>query len=255
MSTPRDLFERAVFKGAARLGPTTVQWDVSGTCDKPLWAFQEGALSDLEAKIAGDPFSYRVEMKVPCRKCRSCLAFRAYRWRTAALAEIASAERTWFGTLTFRPSEHVRALYSLPTIEGTRSPEAQAAACHNVLGRDVTKWLKRVRKLSGASLRYLCVVEAHTERLEGFPHYHLLIHERSRGEREWKLWDDRNGEFRSGCGCQERLYRLSWSLGVSEFTLVPEDDAQRRAAYLCKYLSKSMLARVRASLRYGSTSV
>jgi len=48
----------------------------------------------------------------------------------------------------------------------------------------------------------------------------------------------------------ERVLRRQWTLGFSKFNLVDEKDP-RAAHYVCKYLSKTAEARVRASLQYG----
>jgi hypothetical protein len=121
-------------------------------------------------------------------------------------------------------------------------PEAeQFRERHREIGPEITKWLKRVRKNSGASLRYVLVAEPHTGKSGkgsganlGLPHYHLLIHEA-----------DESSPLRA------RHMRDSWSLGFSKVILVDQDAELRHAAYVAKYLSKSASARVRASQGYG----
>jgi hypothetical protein len=93
---------------------------------------------------------------------------------------------------------------------------------------DITNWLKRIRKNSGATLRYLLVCEAHKS---GLPHWHVLIHEYQGKVVKAKL-------------------EAAWRNGFSHFRLVPTTDI-RTAWYVTKYLSKSALARVRASQHYG----
>ena len=93
---------------------------------------------------------------------------------------------------------------------------------------DVTKWLKRVRKESGAKLRYILVAEAHKS---GLPHYHMLVHEQVGG-----------GQV------GERTLRKQWAMGFSKWNLVTDKAPAR---YVCKYLTKAAAARVRASLNYG----
>lgn len=109
------------------------------------------------------------------------------------------------------------------------SPAEQFQARHQEISRDLTTWLKRVRKQSGARLRYLLVAEAHKS---GLPHYHALIHER-----------------RFSVPVTERVLRHQWNLGFSKFQLVEGSEA---AWYVAKYLAKDARARVRASVRYGN---
>jgi hypothetical protein len=96
--------------------------------------------------------------------------------------------------------------------------------------KEITKFLKRLRKESGARLRYMCVAEEHAD---GDPHWHVLLHEVS-------------GDVR------KRSIQAQWKLGFSAAKLV-DTSSGRAAAYPCKYLSKSIAARVRASIRYGET--
>lgn len=103
---------------------------------------------------------------------------------------------------------------------------------HLGIGPEITKYLKRVRKQSKCSFRYLLVMEAHKS---GLPHYHMFLHETPSG-----------GEV------PKRILKYQWHLGFTDFKLV--DDAHRRADYICKYLAKSNLARVRASKGYGSNA-
>lgn len=100
---------------------------------------------------------------------------------------------------------------------------------HFGIGPEITRYLKRVRKESKSSFRYLLVMEAHKS---GLPHYHMLLHEKPFG-----------GEI------PKRILKYQWHLGHTDFKLV--DDAQHKAEYMCKYLAKSLLARVRASKGYG----
>ena len=99
--------------------------------------------------------------------------------------------------------------------------------------REITLWLKRMRKKS--DFRYLLVAEAHKS---GAPHFHALIHEMD--------------PLRP---CRERDMRKAWrGIGFLHAKLIREgeDDAGRASHYLTKYISKSMIRRVRASFRYGS---
>lgn len=99
----------------------------------------------------------------------------------------------------------------------------------NAIGPEIGKFLKRVRKNTGAKLRYLLVAEPHKS---GLPHFHMLIHQ-----------------------CDTHIpvryddLKSQWRLGFSAWKLTD----YKSASYVCKYLSKSLRARVRASQAYGTT--
>lgn len=156
-------------------------------------------------------------------------------WRERAKEEIRQANRTWFATLTVSPENHyrmqcegLRRLEERSVDIKTLSQEEVFSAEHKALTRELTLFLKRVRKVSRAKLRYLLVVERHKS---GYPHYHLLIHEH-------------------GVKVTYRQLAAEWKLGFTQFKLIADD---RAAAYVAKYLSKSNDGRVRASIRYGET--
>lgn len=143
------------------------------------------------------------------------------------MAETAIAPRTWFVTWTLRPDEHYRAL--LLGGSERRSDDEEYDIRHRQISKWITLAVKRLRKQTGATIRLLCVAEAHAS---GLPHYHLLIHEVKGAVRERDL---------TAC----------WPHGFSKSRLVADP---RAAAYVTKYLSKSMRARVRASIDYGDTT-
>lgn len=182
-------------------------------------------------------------------------------WVARAMHEIRSAPRTWFATLTFRPEQHYRMQSAALLRAAERSidvreiqPDELERLMWREHQREVTLWLKRVRKgLSASSplgevrpeeaplargsygqrtgrssLRYLLVQETHKS---GLPHYHLLLHESS------------------DIPVKHALLTDAWTAGFSKFKLVGDD--QRAAFYVVKYLTKANAARVRASLGYG----
>ena len=106
----------------------------------------------------------------------------------------------------------------------------RALAQHAVISKEITRYLKRVRKNSGCHIRYLLVLEFHKS---GLPHYHLLVHEpdASRGV----TWRD---------------LMTPWTWGFATAKLV---DGPQGANYVAKYLTKALRARVRASVGYGSS--
>ena len=170
-----------------------------------------------------------------CRKCENCLRHRARLWTARAIDEVKSSQRSWFGTLTLNPDEAFRHTVKADLRASRRvsiplsqlSPEERTVAIAREVTPELTRWLKRVRKNSGALIRYLLVCEPHKS---GVPHWHYLIHEH---------------QGRVSKRCLEQ----AWKLGFSHVRLV---DGEKPAAYVCKYLAKSLLTRVRNSKFYGA---
>lgn len=178
-----------------------------------------------------------LEMLVKCRLCPTCKGHRQRLWQSRAVAETRLAARTWFGTLTLRPEAHYHLLSVCRAREARQGVDFDSLAenerlalIHAEASKEVTKMLKRLRiKLPAHALRHLIAVEVTKA---GVLHYHLLIHEvyESHPVRHSQLADE-------------------WPLGFSKWRLV-KDEAEAR--YVPKYLSKSLLARVRASAKYGT---
>lgn len=260
MATKREYMERgfvvagkALRNGAAMVTTSRVVADASGDCSHPVGFEKQYTRFDknLDPRhwgLAKVDHTLVVSGDARCRKCENCKRFRARVWTKRALNETSWAARTWFGTLTCRPDVHHmhltqarlrahRAGFDLdlePTAEQFRRHVAR-------LGEELTKYIKRVRKAlpDGARLRYMFVVEQHNGggRLHGFPHLHCLIHEAQPHT------------------VRKAILRQQWSHGFTRWKLV---DRSKPAAvwYVCKYLSKENVARVRASSRYGEpTSV
>lgn len=180
-----------------------------------------------------------VEAEVPCRRCDNCLRRRGAHWRLRAVSEAKAAVRTWFGTLTLSPEQHFR-VSAACRIAAARNgddfdkfdTERQFAARHACISREITLYLKRIRKECAAEFKFCVVAEAHKT---GLPHYHMLVHERD--------------PLRS---VRHKTLSGQWRVGFSQWKLVPEPN---HVGYVTKYLAKSMLARVRASIDYGQTSL
>lgn len=243
-----------------------VLWDIAGNCEHPVHreiSMARASRPDEGRDMLRGRFEYArercyretIEYTVRCRKCPSCLKTRAHQWRIRATGEIKRSSRTWFGTMTLRPEEQSRAEYATRLRldrAGVRfdalSQAEQLQEIVKTSGREVTLWLKRVRKQSGAALRYMLVVERHKSpdeyRRLGQPvpanagkiHYHCLIHELD--------------EFRP---VRHAVLTTQWKLGFTNFKLVDSDN-QKVAGYVAKYLAKSIVARVRASKGYGLDS-
>lgn len=229
--------------------------DYSGSCASPVFVPLTGIRSPLASRLDewhtgpmdyapghghigggySDPAIRHVDLAVRCRRCPQCLKARAYHWTERAAVECARSTRTWFGTLTLRPEVHFRCLAEAKLRLVSRcndmnmeSDEAFSEICRPVLA-EYTRFLKRVRK-HAPGLRHLCVVEKHKS---GLPHLHFLLHETS-------------------SSVTHRQLTAAWTWGFSKFKLVPVNEQSSVARYACKYLAKSMLSRIRASLGYGS---
>lgn len=246
----------------ARVGFCTYRWNVAGNCQSPhgvdlcahkvRWRMRPKAAimralgpewtealhaagfvaADLR-RFLGMPLMLQLDVR--CRKCPKCLAVRRKLWERRAVVELKRAARSWFATYTLSPHEHFNVLMRASEAERKRGnrfeelseDEVFRARC-SVLGTDLTRYVKRVRKESGARLRYLFVTERHQS---GLPHLHALWHEVSVDE-----------------PLRKRVLKEQWVLGHSSFKLVTDLTSAR---YLCKYLAKEQATRVRGSLAYG----
>lgn len=181
---------------------------------------------------------YNAELNVAaaCRRCSGCLDHKRKLWSGRAYGETLRSQRTWFGTLTFRPHLHDEALRLAmgrtwdDGIDYCKLSESkQLAANAEVLYIAVQRFMKRLRKTSG--FRYLCVFEPHKN---GLVHFHVLFHETdaTRPLRKAQLEEQ-------------------WRAGLSHWRLVDTGD-KRAVFYVCKYLSKEADYKPRASLEYGT---
>lgn len=235
------VIKNATAQGAVRKSATLWEWDVSAGCSQPrqveLWG--RPSATDGRRYIGvkrGTAHLLQLVLATPCRRCKNCVDRKARMWIARAMHEIREANRTWFATFTLSPRNHYvmqsRALLaksarSIPISE--LSPDDVITAQSNEIGKELTKFLKRVRKQAGSrSLRYLLVREDHKS---GLPHFHALIHE---------------------CGdlpIKHKVLSENWTWGFSKFKLI--EEGERAAYYSTKYLNKVDRGRVRASLNYG----
>lgn len=179
------------------------------------------------------------DIAVRCRKCPACLHARARHWRLRCRAELEFWPRTWFSTFTLSPENHWKheaAVLAYLDSRGVEPKELQARdpdewfrqRCKPLVV-EMQKYLKRIRKEAGR-LRCVYVIEKHKS---GLPHLHAFIHEAPDLVRHRVLTDQ-------------------WGLGFSSHKLVPRDEGGKAAYYLCKYLTKDLANRARASTRYGA---
>lgn len=191
---------------------------------------------------------------------------RSYHWSHRAVTEYHRSSRTWLGTITLSPMMHqlIDARVAKEAhVTGASwmtewSPEELFRRRCKVFGQELTRWLKRIRinatreRGTPPRFKFLLVAEKHqSERtsttLVGRPHYHILIHEALPFEliAPNEYYTTRKGVVRVH---DNAAIRNEWQLGYTQFELCRDE---RSASYLCKYLAKDMLWRVRASMKYG----
>lgn len=235
----RTLAERALSEPgrAKRLSATTIRWIASGDCEAPVDVIIEGRPYSTHMRgyeyEPGKRGILVTELEVRCRSCNPCLRARARHWAARANVEYGRAPRSWFSTMTVSPEYRQRMLWLAQVraadvgsdFEALSDNDRFTTLCWGV-GRELQRWLKRVRKQSASRLRYVAVFERHKD---GFPHVHAILHE-------------------TVGGVTERILRNQWSYGHSKHVLARSSAA---CHYVCKYLAKSKEARIRASLRYG----
>jgi hypothetical protein len=235
----RDL-QRTITKAMSQGGKAhslfRFSWDVSSNCSNPQTMEIYGR-QYADREYTRPLQSRMLTMTVRCRSCVNCMKKRAKAWEIRAVTEYARAPRTWFGTLTLSPANHFlnevktrKRLAAAGTKFDDLALDARFAEATKTLARELTLYLKRIRKESQAKFTYLLVTEAHKS---GLPHFHMLLHE-----------NDPDKPVR-----YETL-ASQWPHGFEYWRLLGEDESAR-CAYVAKYLSKSKLARVRASLHYG----
>lgn len=241
---------KAMENGGRVLRPGVVFWDASSGCENPVYREIRGLVTDLYGRVEARENGYAgpgkigtstrfIDLHVPCRKCGTCLRKKAQHWRLRMLTELIETEmldgRSWFGTLTLGPLPRARLRMQAMAAEGQAmwdllSREQQTARMALAGGKLITDYLKRIREQSGAALRYCLVAEAHKD---GTPHWHVLLHE--------------SGAVPVRHACLSG----QWVAGFSNWKLVESGPAA--ANYVAKYLSKSPVTRVRASVGYGQT--
>jgi hypothetical protein len=250
IDTAKRLAMRALANGGRQTKMTTVEWDLAPRCERPRhvevigrppgpkktsWQFGKLVTSEgRDAYIRSGSLPIFVDLHVKCRGCSRCLKERSAMWKFRAQNEYRQASRTWFGTLTFQPSERYLIVTEARHAEAkqgidfdTLPDQERFTALCKIAGMRLTRYMKRLRKSTGAPIRYLAVCERHKD---GFPHIHMLLHEQD-----------------SMSPVRKRALD-TWPHGFTRWKLA---DTIETCGYVAKYLSKEKLARVRASLSYG----
>lgn len=236
-------------------------------------AWQLGCLRPIQ-KLWTGRVSIRAKKKpifvdeyLPCRECEACKMSRSRMWAGRAVDEFARAAVTWMGTFTMSPEQH--AMLDLRVAERTGNRPLTSSELlrerTGVFGSEVTSWLKRVREASykrtglNGTMRYLLVAEVHDsdktdEWMRKRPHFHMLLHEASVGaiisvDEYYEKQDVVRGESVVNIyAADTAMVRETWQLGFTKFVMCRDSKS---AYYLCKYMSKAMMWRVRPSIRYG----
>lgn len=241
----RSLFYKALEHGAHLASPTRVEWDLGAICSDPYSIEIAGRGDLLNYRSVVNPGFVMVAMSgLPCRRCPDCLRIKAARWAERAVIEHARSTRSWFCTFTLEPKvqhwvfmNEMARKTSKGWLDSDFNDEAKEflLRCHGGL-RLMTKFWKNVRKTRSEEepvlLKYLLVAERH---VSGLPHYHALVHEQA------------------GHLTYRRMSTRWLKHGFFHAKLVGMDDLspEQSARYVTKYIGKDMLARVRASQRYG----
>ena len=247
---------KALAHGATRVSPesTRLVWDLRRTplpCEAPprvpdLYSTEDPILVSLGVPQR----KWWVELIVRCRKCPNCLRVRSWEWAARAKRECAMWPNTLFGTLTVKPEELARA----SAIASRRLVEEGIPLLHQtadqlfsekvaVIGEWITLYIKRVRKALKTPARFLLVAEHHKS---GEPHFHMLWHEVVRPTADqWDTYRVLVDQWQGNI-----INELPTGHGWAVWSGIDRTDP-REARYVCKYLSKSLLGRVRPSQLYG----
>lgn len=256
------LCARALRHGATIPTLNVVRWDISGGCLDPHMvqlegrAPEAGGLDDwgkfkryephqVAPPARSNEYGYMsplwLDILTRCRKCDPCRKARRRFWAKRAQLEAADAHRTWFCTYTFRPSKRLVIRYQAEArfhkkVGGSwygLTPDEQFPWLAVEAGKELTKYFKRLRKNTRAPLRYILIAENHKD---GFPHFHALVHQMT------------------GKIVTERRLRWDWwPCGFSKCELVA--NSEKAANYVTKYITKTVLTRIRASQFYGKSTV
>ena len=231
----------------------TMHLDMAVRCKEP-YRFTLYAKHSAWARRKLAPFT--ITGASQCRRCENCGRSRAMRWSGRAIDEYNAWPRTVFGTFTLSPDEHylldARIQAGERDVDGrwSRHPvnlgllnESQLfTARAREFGRELTKYLKRVRESRKAPLRYLMIAEAHdSERtsveMRMRPHFHVLIHECQAGtvflgdpHHAWTEGLDLKDLFNYGDQFNNYATPASGNSGVPFMELPLADGTRRYAA-------------------------
>lgn len=273
---------------AEHIGVRAYRLKLAMDCENP-YRFELYSRGSIRAGRRVRPLTLHGESR--CRKCGPCAVRRSRMWAARAIYEWEKWPLTLFGTFTMSPQEHyevdckARLLMAAKHESFDRASDAEKFRYRaTVFGHEVSNWIKRIR--SGRDghtfipIRYLLVAEAHesvktSAEMWMRPHYHMLLHSMELGtlvkgsphacieagpqklrcdvaSGEWEcrnVWFDREQRWLPKAFLRDESFAKSqWSLGHTKWQWADTPDT---AFYVCKYLTKSMHQRVRASVHYG----
>jgi hypothetical protein len=249
--------------------------DLSMGCEDPP-TFEVWARYNRRAEQVRGIF---VDITGRCRKCQTCLDNKARYWTARAMDEFQRSTAVYMVTLTIAPELHYQfdARMKQPLFRGSRlvreavgpfdglAPATLFRLRAREIGYEITDYLKRLRKR--AKFRYLLVAERHMKEpnspVYGRPHFHILLHEGAIPLVQPHEWQPESGYCQAGCKHRSgrvllhpkpgmvhdnAFVRTQWPHGHT--TVVRCIDV-KSAVYVCKYVSKDPMARIRASQGYG----
>lgn len=228
-------FRKAMLGGATMTAMGQLSWHIAGDCLNPYpRTLRAPPEMDAWHKVKRG-CNLWLDILSRCRECDNCLRHRATMWAARAESEwLLTPGRTWKGTITIAPQFVLKyELAGMSSIdsrlrEGEELSSVRFAVVYEQASKDITLALKRWRKRLKKPFKYLLVAEAHKS---GLPHFHMLLHERNANQQI------RHAELKA-----------LWRQGFTDWELCKDVAG---ATYLCKYLSKSLLGRVRPSQQYG----
>lgn len=252
------LFAGSHKQDAGALLSRTVEVDYAGNCLKPVRLERHGRAETTRSRVRvvsrGKNEPRFIQMDVPCRKCTNCRKRHAAHWALRTAAEFHSAVRAWIFTLTLSPAAVAFSLHAARIACRRKgiafeelSADEQFAARDVIVYREFQKRLKLLRKNTEVPFRYLAVTEAHKS---GEPHWHVVVFETT--EKAFRLERDFRGRERDPVTRKwKRVGSPFWTMGHADYDLVDHVD---QCTYVCKYLTKHLRARVRASKCFGAHS-
>lgn len=241
--------------------------DVKHTCEQPYEYELHARWSSRHGKRV-KPLIVRGSAR--CRKCEACMSYRSWQWRTKGLAEFAAHRYTLFGTFTMSPEQHYMLDARIASgANGRPRRDMRDLAAQEVFslrtqafGDELQKWLKRVREGRQGEkpqLRYMLIAEMHdgektSDEMRGRPHFHIMLHTQTIQTLVRGAIEDKTSEWlvtKAGriLVKDDAWLRQQWTYGFTNFELAKDD---RAVWYVCKYISKAMTCRVRASYGYGT---